>query len=88
MRLKQVSAWAGSGQEMKRTEVGFEGQKTDKTEEREETDVFQANRVLQGASHSRRNKGPDPFMIPVPGALSNPQGLCSLHPCASLSALI
>lgn len=45
MRLKHISAWAGSGQEMKRTEVGFEGQKIDKTGEREETDVFQANRI-------------------------------------------
>ena len=33
-RLKQISTWVGSGQEMKSTEVGFEGRRMDKTEER------------------------------------------------------
>lgn len=46
--------------------------------------MSQANRIGQGASHYRRNKGPDPFVIAVPGALSNPQTVLfptpALHP--------
>lgn len=47
VRLKQISIRAGSGQEMKSTEVGFEGGSIEKPEEREETDVFQAWGVWQ-----------------------------------------
>lgn len=36
MRVKQVSVWAGNGQEMKGTEPGCEGQKTNKTGEKKQ----------------------------------------------------